>query len=391
MTIELVPTELASGGDAIARDGSGKAVFIRGALPGERVKVEILAERRRFSLARVSEIVDPSPLRVEPVCPEVDRGCGACQWQHMGVSTQLETKGKLIVDSIRRIGGFEPPALGPAVELQPWAFRTTVRAGVVDGTAGFYRVRSNSVLPVDACAVAHPLLAELLVGRRYLGAEEVLLRCGARSGERLVSTQPTSILADVPDDVRRDYLHEYAAGRSWRISAASFFQTRPDGVDALASLVVAAASVFDAPSRAIDLYSGVGLFAGVLAERGWSVTAVEGSRTAVTDARINLGGLDVRCIRCDVNRWSPSRAQLVVADPSRVGLGSQVVRAVVKTGARRVVLISCDAVSLARDTALLRSAGYEMTSLTQVDLFPHTFHVEVVAIFDASDFVQVSS
>jgi len=92
-----------------------------------------------------------------------------------------------------------------------------------------------------------------------------------------------------------------------------------------------------------------------------------------------------------VNRWSPSRAQLVVADPSRVGLGSQVVRAVVKTGARRVVLISCDAVSLARDTALLRSAGYEMTSLTQVDLFPHTFHVEVVAIFDASDFVQVSS
>jgi 23S rRNA (uracil1939-C5)-methyltransferase len=386
MTVELVPTELASGGDAIARDCSGKAVFIRGALPGERVKVEIVAERRRFSLARVSEIVDPSPLRIEPVCPEVDRGCGACQWQHMGVSTQLEIKDKLIVDSIRRIGGFEPPDLEPAVELQPWAFRTTVRAGVVDGTAGFYRMRSNSVLPVAACAVAHPLLAELLEGRRYLGAEEVLLRCGARTGERLVSTRPTSVRADVPNDVRHDYLHEYAAGRSWQISASSFFQTRPDGVDALASIVLAAASVFDTPSRAVDLYSGVGLFAGVLADRGWSVTAVEGSRTAITDARINLGGLDVRCIRCDVNRWSPSPAELVVADPSRVGLGSQVVRAVVKTRARRVILISCDAVSLARDAALLRRAGYAMTSVTQFDLFPHTFHIEVVAIFDASDF-----
>jgi 23S rRNA (uracil1939-C5)-methyltransferase len=383
MRIELVPTELASGGDAIAREQSGKAVFIRGGLPGERVNVEILTERRKFSLGRVVEILEPSPLRIEPPCPEVDRGCGACQWQHMGVTTQLEIKSKLIVDSIRRIGGFEPPALGPPIHLQPWAFRTTVRAGVLDGTAGFYRTRSNSVLPVDICAVAHPLLAELLVGRRYPGAQEVLLRCGARTGERLVSTRPVSIPADVPDDVRHDHLHEFAAGRSWRISADSFFQTRPDGVDALASVVEAAAAELDDPSTAIDLYSGVGLFAGVLAERGWSVTAVEGSRSAVADARVNLDGLDVRCIRSDVTRWSPSRAQLVVADPSRIGLGDKVIRAVAKTGARRVVLISCDTVSLGRDAALLRGAGYEMTSIVQVDLFPHTFHVEVVAIFDA--------
>lgn len=383
MSVELIPTELAAGGDAIARDDSGKAVFIRGALPGERVQVEILTERRRYSSARVVEILERSPLRVEPRCPEVDRGCGACQWQHLGVAAQLETKGKLILDAIRRIGGFEPPALSPTVELQPWAFRTTVRAGVVDGTAGFHRIRSDHVHPVEACAVAHPLLAELLVGRRYLGAEEVLLRCGARTGERLVSTRPKSTKTDVPHDVRRDYLHEFAAGRLWRISAASFFQTRPDGVDALASVVQDAAADFDSPSRAVDLYSGVGLFAGALAERGWSVTAVEGSRSAVADARVNLDGLDVRCIRCDVTRWSPSQAQLVIADPSRIGLGSRGVGVIAKTGARRVVLISCDAMSLGRDAALLRSAGYEMTSITQVDLFPHTFHVEAVAVFDS--------
>jgi len=383
MTIELTPTELAAGGDAIARDDSGKAVFIRGALPGERVRVEITADRRRHSSARVVDILERSPLRVEPACPEVDRGCGACQWQHMASETQREIKNKLIVDAIRRTGGFEPPALSPTIELEPWAFRTTVRAGVVDGVAGFHRIRSDRVLPVDTCLVAHPLLSDLLIGRRYLGAEEVLLRCGARTGERLVSTTPSSTEARVPDDVRHDYLHELAAGRTWRISAASFFQTRPDGVDALASVVEAAAAGFDSPARAIDLYSGVGLFAGVLAESGWSVTAVEGSRIAVADARANLNGLDVRCIRCDVSRWSPSPAQLVVADPSLIGLGRKVVGAVVKTGAARVVLISCDAMSLGRDAALLRSAGYEMTSITQVDLFPHTFHVEVVAIFDA--------
>lgn len=383
MSIELIPTDLASGGDAIARDDSGKAVFIKGALPGERIRVEITDDRRRFSSARIVEILERSPLRVEAPCPEVDRGCGACQWQHIGVATQLEIKGKLILDTIRRTGGFEPPALDPAVELEPWGFRTTIRAGVVDGTAGFHRTRSDRVLPVDRCLVAHPLLADLLVGRRYVGAEEVILRCGARTGERLVSTRPTPTPTDVPDDVRHDYLHELAAGRFWQISADSFFQTRPDGVDALASAVEAAAADFDSPSKAVDLYSGVGLFAGVLADKGWSVTAIEGSRGAVADARVNLEGLDVRCIRCDVTRWSPSRAELVVADPSRIGLGSRGVRAVVKTGARRVVLISCDAVSLARDAALLRGAGYEMTSIVQVDLFPHTFHIEVVAIFDA--------
>src|ERR1700722_10565180 len=161
MRIELVPTELASGGDAIARDDSGKAVFISGALPGERVQVEITADRRRYSSARVVEILERSPLRVEPPCPEVDRGCGACQWQHIGTATQREIKSKLIVDAIRRTGGFEPPAFSPTVELEPWAFRTTVRAGVVDGTAGFHRIRSNRVLPVDGCLVAHPLLTDL--------------------------------------------------------------------------------------------------------------------------------------------------------------------------------------------------------------------------------------
>ncbi len=382
MSVELIPTRLAPTGDAVARDADGKSVYIKGALPGERVRVEILVNRRRYSSGRVVELLETSPDRIAPPCPEVERGCGACQWQHIATRTQRRLKEGLIIDTLTRFGGVEPPRPNPVIELEPWAFRTTVRAGVVDGRAGFRGARSNRVLPVDACLVAHPLLADLLLGNRYEGAAEVLLRCGARTGERLVSTTPPDVVASLPSDVRRHDLHEFAAGRLWRVSARSFFQTRPDGIDALAALVKVAASECGPPAAAIDLYSGVGIFAGVLAEQGWSVTAVEGDSSSARDARANLSGLDVRVVHGDVTKWAPSPAEFVVADPSRTGLGQKGVATITRTGAGRLVLVSCDAESLGRDTAMLRDAGFGLTSLTEVDLFPHTFHVEVVAVFD---------
>jgi 23S rRNA (uracil1939-C5)-methyltransferase len=172
------------------------------------------------------------------------------------------------------------------------------------------------------------------------------------------------------------------AGRHWRISAASFFQSQPDGADALAALVALAADEIGTAATAVDLYSGVGLFAGVLAGRGWSVTAVEGSRDAVADAGVNLRDEKATVVRADVNRWTPTAADLVVADPSRSGLGREGAAVVVATGAGRVVLISCDAAAFGRDAGLLTKAGYTLTSVTPVDLFPHTTHVEVVSVYD---------
>jgi 23S rRNA (uracil1939-C5)-methyltransferase len=266
--------------------------------------------------------------------------------------------------------------------LAPWHFRTTIRAAVTDGRAGFLRSRSHEMVPVRTCMIAHPLLQDLLVDVRYPEAREVLLRCGAGTGERLAATRPSNIAAELPDDVLSDHFHEFAAGRLWQISASSFFQARPDGVDALARLVENAADELGSPSTAIDLYSGVGLFAGVLAARGWSVTAVEGSYSAVVDANVNLHELPVNIVRADVTQWTPGRAELVVADPSRQGLGPQGVRVAIGTGARRIVLLSCDAASLGRDAALIQNSGYALTAVTCIDLFPHTFHIEAVSIFD---------
>jgi 23S rRNA (uracil1939-C5)-methyltransferase len=198
----------------------------------------------------------------------------------------------------------------------------------------------------------------------------------------MAHTIPSAARIDAGPGVHRGHIHELAAGRRWRISARSFFQTRPDGVDALAELVAAAAAESPSPGVAVDLYSGVGLFAGVLAERGWDVVAVEGAASAADDATVNVLGLAVKVVQADVTKWNPVSADLVVADPSRSGLGRPGVATVAGTRAARLVLVSCDAASLARDAGLLAGAGYHLTSLTPVDLFPHSFHVEVVAVFD---------
>ena len=277
--MELVTSDMASGGDAVARDSAGKAVFVRGALPGERVRVTLVADHSSYAVGCIDELLEPSPHRRAPPCPELGRGCGACQWQHIDLPVQRLLKERFVVEAIRR-SGVQCPA--------PWAFRTTIDAAVKDGRAGFHRARSHQIVPVDSCLVAHPLLGQLLVDVRYPGARSVLLRCGARTGERLVRTTPSGLRLNLPGGVRVDHFHESAAGRLWRVSPRSFFQSRADGADALAAIVGAAADEMGTPSTAIDLYSGVGLFAGVLATRGWSVTAVEGSQSAADDATFNL-------------------------------------------------------------------------------------------------------
>src|SRR5258708_118181 len=214
---------MVAGGDAIARDADGRVAFVEGALPGERVRVEVLSARRNHAMARLVEVLDPSPDRGTAPCPEVARGCGACGWQHIALGAQARYKADVVRDALLRIGKLEPPEFAPTVPLEPWAFRTTVRAAVVDGRAGFRRVHSHDALAVDGCLVAHPLVAELIVGGRYPGADEVLLRCGARTGERLAAPSPDRQTMTVPDDVRTDHVHELAAGRSWQISAGSFF------------------------------------------------------------------------------------------------------------------------------------------------------------------------
>lgn len=381
------------GGDALARDAEGRVVFVPGALPGEAVRVRLVERRADYARAQLVEVLEASADRVAPPCPHVARGCGGCGWQHVHPDAQRRLKAAVVTDALQRLGGLTDPPVAETAALPTAGYRTTVRMAVErDGRLAFRRVRAHELVAVDACLVAHPLLAPLIAEGRFPGVSEVTLRCGAATGERLVWAEPSGLgvavppldhtvvaAPDRPPGPAAAY-HEVVAGHRFRVSALSFFQPSLVGAEALVELVTAAVAGLE-PARAADLYAGVGLFAAALATAGWSVIAVESSPSAAADARHNLAGLPARVVRADVRRWRPHRVQLVVADPPRAGLGRAGVATVVTCRPERLVLVSCDPASLGRDASLLAAAGYQLERATPVDLFPHTPHVEVVSVF----------
>jgi 23S rRNA (uracil1939-C5)-methyltransferase len=387
--VTLRVTGVAAGGDGLAREDTGRVVFVEGALPGEQVRAAVVDERRDYARATVTDVLDASPDRVEPPCVHVLDGCGGCDWQHIDPPAQRQLKADLVADALRRGAHLEVEvASGP--DLVSESYRTTLRGVALGGRFSLRRRSTHDPVPLDLCVIAHPLIEELIVDGRFPDGE-VVLRAGARTGERLVIVDGDPAATVVPDGTRvvgsaelrqgrRAWFHEEVDGHTLRISARSFFQARPDGADALVALVrEAVADRWD--GRMNDLYGGVGLFAATLGA-GEGSTLVETSASALADARVNLAGTGTRVVEADVTRWRHRRAPLVVADPPRAGLGRKGVAVVGRTGAQRLVLVSCDAAALGRDTALLVDDGWSLTSCTAVDLFPQTSHVEVVSRFD---------
>lgn len=387
-TLEI--TTVVAGGEGMGRDASGRVTFVEGALPGETVTVELHQQKKDFARGRVLEVVVASPDRVAPPCPFVAAGCGGCDWQHAATAAQRRLKALVVADALRRQAHLDL-AVGEGPELPAEGYRTTLRGVATDGRFGFRRRHSHEVVDVAPCLIAHPLVDELVTHGRFPNGE-VVLRAGARTGERLVIVNVDAAGTQVPDGVRvisaaelssgtRAWFHEELAGRRWRISARSFFQARPDGAEALVDQVRAAIDgALPHGGHLVDLYGGVGLFAGALGGGG-QVTLVEHSASSVADARVNLEGMDARIVRADVDHWGPARADVVVADPPRAGLGARGVAKVAATQAPRLVLVSCDPAALGRDARLLAEAGYDLVSVELVDLFPHTSHVEVVSRF----------
>ncbi|HVF14058.1 MAG TPA: TRAM domain-containing protein [Acidimicrobiales bacterium] len=409
--VVLVPTAVVAGGAALAHDADGRVVFVEGALPGERVTVRLTEVRKDFARARAVEILEASPDRVAPPCPALAAGCGGCTWQHVTPEAQVGYKAEIVVDALRRIGRMADPPTPSETPLPGPALRTTARLAVSAGSdrAGHRARHDSRAVETDSCLAAHPLLEELIVDGRYPDASEVLLRVGVASGERLVQVEPAAAAANVqvPGDVlvvgrgdgRPGFVHEEVAGRRFRVSAGSFFQPGPVAAEGLVTAVSeAVGEALPAGGHLVDAYAGVGLLASTLgAARGARVTAVESDRTAVADARVNLADLDARVVRSEVGRWRRRAGKkappvdVVVADPSRPGLGRPGVAALVALAAPRLVLVSCDPASLGRDTALLSAAGYRLTSVAMVDAFPHTFHVETVCRFDRASAPRVAA
>ena len=391
--LELRTTGMAVGGEAVAREPSGRVVFVSGAGPDETVLVELVDERKSFARGLVVGVVSASADRVQPPCPHVEDGCGGCDWQHLAVSAQRRLRLQQVSELLQRGGGITSPEVRAGVELPAERLRTTVRGTTdLDGHFSFRRRRSHEPVAVDSCLIAHPLIEEIVANSWFGEAEEVTIRVGARTGERLVVVSPKAAGVRVPSGVtvvgsdelgkgHRAWFHEEVAGRTWRVSAGSFFQASPEGAEALVFEVDALIQRF-APEarRLVDLYCGVGLFAGTVGA-GRSVVGVERSASAVADARHNLGDTDARFVKVALGRWRPGPADVVVADPARSGLAAEGIGAVVATGANLCVLVSCDPAALGRDAGLLADAGYVHVGSAVLDLFGHTGQIEVVSGF----------
>ena len=417
---DLDVTSIAVGGDGVAREPSGRVVFVGGGLPGERVRAEIVEERRAHARALVTDVLVPSPDRVHPPCAFVAAGCGGCGWQHVDPAAQRRLKVDMVSDALEHLGGIVGAVVREGPAVPGTGYRTTVRAQVdPGGRLALRRHHSHDLVAVPGCLVAHPAVVEVLDAGRFPPGAAVTVRVGARTGERLVvvdeqgrkrgtearvedadggaTAAPAAAGVDAGDVVvpagtrvvtgaelaagRRAWLHEEVAGVRWRVSARSFFQSGPEAAEALVEVVAAHAGEVTATTRFADLYGGIGLFGGTVGRSG-RVELVEASPSAVADARVNLAAVDSRVVRRDVTRWRPRPMDVVIADPPRAGLGRAGVRVVAGTRAPRLVLVSCDAGALGRDAGLLARAGYDLVGATVVDVFPHTPHVEVVSRFD---------
>ena len=373
---------VAHGGVCIAHADDGRVVFVRHTLPGEQVHVRVTEERRSYLRADAVEVLRASPARVQPPCAWAGPGrCGGCDWQHVRLDEQRRLKAAVIAEQLAHLAGVVRevevlPLPGDAVGSHGSGlhWRTRLRLATDElGRAGFRRHRSHEIEPIDDCLIAAEAAnVPELVARTWPADVEVTVDVSA-TGERAVAVGE-----------HNETVTERAVGREWSVPVGGFWQVHVGAAEALAATVVELA----APRRTdscVDLYCGVGLFAGALGPSVAEVVAVESDRRAVAAARRNLADLPVRVVGDRVDRWvrTPQRADVVVLDPPRKGAGRDVAARIAGFGARRIVYVACDPSALARDTAVLREHGYELADLRAFDLFPMTAHVECVAAFDA--------
>ncbi|RKT53445.1 class I SAM-dependent RNA methyltransferase [Saccharothrix australiensis] len=395
--IEVEVGAVAHGGHCVARH-EGRVVFVRHALPGERVRVRVTEDTGgSFCRGDAVDVLRAAPDRVEPPCPFAGPGrCGGCDWQHASWEAQRELKAAVVAEQLQRLAKLDREVVVEALPGGPADWRTRMRMAVgPDGRAGFRAHRSHAVIPVDHCVIAVPGALDGVVDRTWPPKSELVVTRDAAGGAHLTEVGPPVVRRGrpVPGPARRragsGTATELAAGRTWRVRADGFWQVHPAAADALASVVREWADCRPG-DRAWDLYGGVGLFASVLAEQvgpTGAVAVVESSAGAVADGRANLSDLpqvgwytgrtEAVLGTPDFTDRSPD---VVVLDPPRKGAGRAVVDAIAGHRPDRVVYVACDPAALARDIAGFAGHGYELAQLRAFDAFPMTHHVECVAL-----------
>jgi 23S rRNA (uracil1939-C5)-methyltransferase len=435
----LTVEKMIYGGDGLARlpaddRGRGKAVFLPFVLGGEKIEASITEQKPGFARAKADEILAASTNRVEAACPYFT-ACGGCQYQHASYEHQLEVKKEILRETLRRTAKLE---LSEEIEVHaspPWNYRNRSRLQVQVSptfTAGYFKLASHDLLAVEECPISSPLINRGIAmlwrsgraGKVPQGVREVEffsnaddtqllleLWCAAEARRALVRAWAEDLRAALPEIAGvtafresspgatpeklisdgADYLTYQTQRSAYRVSAGSFFQTNRYLTDELVRIITQGQS----GELALDLYAGVGLFSTALACDFHHVVSVESSQTSSGDLSYNepSNGKAVQATteqylaraensgRVGKGAVLPHISQkpdLAVVDPPRSGLGEPVARLLTNLGAPRVIYVSCDPATLARDLVPLLAGGYHVEQIHLVDLFPQTYHLESV-------------
>lgn len=404
MILDLTLTTMSNGADAIGRH-EGKAIFVPFAIPNETVRVEIVEDKPTFARAKLIEVIAPSPDRATPVCKHFGV-CGGCHWQHINYEAQLKWKKQVVIDQLKRIGGIaSPPVADTIPSPSPLHYRNHVQfSQTEDGKLGFVAKMTNFIVPIDECHIAHPDIMSLFnqldiekldidrIGVRVT-SDDAMIVFESESGEPPdVEIDLEASVASVDKDgnvftmIGSDHLIETINGRDFEVSASSFFQVNAKQAENLVRVALDALDVQDGDT-VLDLYCGVGLFTAFIASTAKRVIGVESYAPAVRDAEVNLDEFNnvelyEAPVEMAMDHLVKESVQRVILDPPRAGCDKRVLDALIKIAPQRIVYVSCDPATLARDAKRLISGGYHLVSAQPLDMFPQTHHIETVAIFD---------
>ena len=393
----------------------GKVVFIPYSAIGDEVWVEIVEEKKNYAKGKWVEILAPSPWRVEPPCPYFGR-CGGCQWQHINYAQQADLKKEILKDILMRLGGLkEVPPITAFPSPDPYDYRTRVQLKMKGEKLGYYQERSHQLVDIERCPIAHPLVNEIIPLLRkedplLSPTEEIDIHVSPEEGKGVLTfralkasqgweTSARQLLKSHPilkgittlrerqiTSLGKPYLSfTIPLNLTLQTSPGSFFQVNLKQNEKLIQEVLEF-SRGQKNERALDLYSGVGNFALPLATVTQEVWGIEENALAVKDARSNarsngIGNGEFICGKVEhvLKKWKKEKPDLIILDPPRTGC-KEALDQVAGLKPKRIVYVSCEPTVLARDLRLFSDRGYFLRELALIDMFPQTYHMEVVGL-----------
>jgi 23S rRNA (uracil1939-C5)-methyltransferase len=401
-----------------------QVIFIPYSVTGDEAWIEIVEQKRNYSMGNLKKLIVASPWRSEPECPYFER-CGGCQWQHIERMKQAEIKREILQEVLHRLGGLkEIPPVSIIPSLRSYGYRVRVQLKVTEKALGYYPARSHQIVDIDHCPISHPLINQIIsilrVERSSLPLlKEVEIRISPEEARGVLILLPLSFqpVKNFARELLRNSailkgtvirgnegitsfgeslltfsvsIQQHGEERSlkFRVSPGSFFQVNLEQNQALIQTVVQFAEA-NGEERVLDLYAGIGNFTLPLALSAREVVGVEENKAAVEDARFNAGENGIQ--RCDVihgrveevlKDWAREKPDLVVLDPPRAG-GKKIVRLIAELKPKKIVYVSCEPTTLSRDLRLFAENGYSLKRLSLIDMFPQSYHMEVVALLRA--------